>query len=391
MPKLLAALGLMALLAAILTPEVNVEGGGLSSYSMASGGSSVAFELAQRMGWHVTRREGVMDSLGVSPNVQVVIGPQQTLGRHEVHRLLENVRRGGGLVTTLGDNNEIADSLGLGIRVNGRLLLDLANASCPVPRRLGANVGAVPPTVYELAWRRPPPGPVSALATVPAGKKQAMIAAGFPLGRGRIAVVGGDEAFANEAVRNCVWGADVIVARAWEYVRAGTAGQPMVFDEFHHGRGVHGGSVSAVTTYLSRTASGRVFATLLGAGALLLFAMSPRPIIPREPERITRRSPLEHADALGRAYSDVHATRTATGRLVGGLRRRAGRVVAADRRADDHLFLETVARRYPSTAPQIAILQRALREQLSPREFARSADAIEEIERVVTTSSPVKA
>lgn len=393
LPRVLAVLAGVAVLAAILTPEAKVQGGGWSSYSMAAGGSSIAFELAQRMGWHATRRETMMDSLATAPSVQVVIAPEQPLGRREVHHLLENVRRGGGLVFTAGMDNEIADSLGLGVRVNGHLLLDLSDPHCARERRFGGGpgVGVAPPTVYELAWRRPPPGPVTSLMSIASGHASATIAAGFPLGKGRVAVVGGEDTFSNEAVRNCIWGADIVVARAWEYVRAGTAGQPLVFDEFHHGRGLHGGSVSAVATYLSRTASGRFFATLLVAGALLLFAVSPRPVIPREPERILRRSPLEHADALGRAYFDVQATRTATMRLVSGLRRRAGRVVAADRKADDRAFLETITRRFPALAPQVAVLQRGLREHLTPREFAQSADAIGEIERVVTTSPPAKA
>ena len=140
--------------------------------------------------------------------------------------------------------------------------------------------------------------------------------------------------------------------------------------------------------YLSRTGSGRFFATLLVAGAVLLFAVAPRPIIPREPERVIRRSPLEHAEALGRAYSDVGATRTATARLVGGLRRRMRRSVAADRKTDDRGFLDVVARRYPTLAPQTTALQRGQRDQISPREFALMADAIHEIERVAAAPPP---
>ena len=91
------ALAALAVLAAILTPENRPQGGGLSSYSTGPDGASIAFELAQRMGWHASRRETRFDSTSTRPTVEVVVGPQQALGRHEVHRLLENVRRGGGL------------------------------------------------------------------------------------------------------------------------------------------------------------------------------------------------------------------------------------------------------------------------------------------------------
>lgn len=390
--KLLGLLGVLAVLAAILTPEARQQGGGLSSYSTAPGGSSIAYELAKRMGWRVLRRETRADSTSTTPTVQVVIGPEQPLGRREVHHLLENVRRGGALVFSFEDNAEIADSLGITLRSRGRLLMQMSDRSCvggPRP----AGVAVVPPMAYEVVWRRPPPGLVTSLSyggsVFPAtGNERAPVAVGFPFGKGRVAAIGGDDIFANEAVRTCQWGADVVVARAWEYVRVGTEGQAMVFDEFHHGRGVHEGSVTAIWSYLSQTASGRFFATLLVAGAVLLFAVAPRPIVPGEPERIVRRSPLEHADALGRAYSDVGATRTATARLVSGLRRRMSRSVAADRKADDRVFLDVVARRFPSVALQAATLQRGLREQITPREFARFADAIDEIERVVAAPPP---
>jgi len=393
--KLLGLLGALAVLAAVLTPEARQDGGGLSSYSTGPTGASIAFELAQRMGWHVLRRDIPADSGDAAPTVQVVIAPEQALGRHEVHHLLDNVRRGGGLVFSLEGNAEIAESIGVAVRERGRLLMDMNDRSCAVARR-PTGVAVVPPTVHEVVWRRPPPGPVTSLSyggSVIARARgrvgePAPVAVGFPMGRGRVAVIGGDDVFANEAVRTCQWGADLVVARAWEYVRAGTEGQTMVFDEFHHGRGLHPGSVTAIASYLSHTASGRFFATLLVAGVLLLFAVAPRPIIPREPERIVRRSPLEHADALGRAYSDVRATRTAVSRLVSGLRRRTARSVAADRKADDRAFLETIARRYPSVATQAAVLQRGLREQISPREFGLSADAIDAIERTIAAPPP---
>lgn len=385
----LLVLGVLSLLTALLTPEAKNQGGGLSSYSNAAEGSSIAFELAQRMGWHVVRRDTPLDS-AAGPTVQVVVGPQEALGRHEVHRLLDNVRRGGGLVFSLESNDEIADSLGIAIRTRGRLLMELDDGSCPRMSRLG-TVGVVPPTAYQLVWKRPPPAPVVPLMHAGRRGESAVIAIGFPFGRGRIAVAGGDEVFTNESMRVCDWGADLVVARLWEYVRAGTGDQPLVFDEFHHGHGVHSGSVSAMWTYLSRTASGRFFATLLVAAALLLLAFAPRPIVPREPERIARRSPLEHAEALGRAYSDVGATRTATSRLVNGLRRRVGRIVAAERKADDAGFLATIARRFPSLTPRVALLQRALGSQITPKEFAQLSDTIVEIERVVSSTPPGKA
>ena len=159
------------------------------------------------------------------------------------------------------------------------------------------------------------------------------VASGFPWAKGRVAVVSTSAIFANDAVRVCEWGADVAVARILEYVRPDAPSRvPLVFDEFHHGFGMHGGSLTAVSRYLARTASGHFLVQALVAGLLLLLALAPRPLPPRDPVVIARRSPLDHADALGHAYADVAATRTAAQHLVSGVRRRVGRTVAGQRR-----------------------------------------------------------
>lgn len=383
--RLLVGLAVIAIVVALITPETAQRGDGATSYSVTNDGTRIAFELAQRMGWHVSRREAPLDSIAERPTAQVVLAPSQTLGAHEVHRLLENVRRGGALAFTVGGNSTIADSLGIAIRMQPELMTN-DGVACRTRRPTALNF-TTPPTVFPVVWLRPPPGAVTTLATTRSDKEQIRVVVGFPYGRGRIVAIGSMDLFANGPVRTCAYGADIAVARSWEYLRlAGGGTLPMVFDEFHHGRGAHEGSVRAIAAYLSHTASGRLFATLLAAGVLLLLAAAPRPIVPVESERIVRRSPLEHADALGRAYADVRATRTATSRLVSGLRRRAGRVIVPGRDADEASFLDAVARRSPSVAPSVAVLQRALSEQISPRDFTQVADAIETIERALLTT-----
>lgn len=388
---LLACLLAVALIAALLTPEAADQGGGLSSASKGPAGAGIVYELARRMGWSTARRDVVLDSLPPSaPTVQVVLGPQQQLGAHEVHRLLENVRRGGGLIFTVAEAGEIADSLGLALRTRGDLLMAGANADCPRRSRLAARASSLPPTVHQIVWRRPPPGRVTSLA-IGFGLRSAdaNAAIGFPLGAGLVAAVSSAEVFANSAVATCEWSADLTVARAFDYVRPDSGPpQTMVFDEFHHGAGVHPGSAKAVIAYLSDTRSGRFFATLLAAAALLLFAAAPRPIVPIEPKLIQRRSPLEHADALGRAYADVDATRTATSRLVGGLRRRAGRTVPLAKGADDAAFLDAVVARVPALRAHVQIVRRALTEAIPRRDFAPIGEALGEIEQTLLTSPP---
>lgn len=386
---LFALLGL-AIATALLTPEA-ATGGSLSSYSTSSGGAQIMYELAQRMGWQARRRETPMpDKAPLS--VQVVIGPEDVLGAHEIHRLLENVRRGGGLIVSADGRDGMTDSIGLLIRRRAAYMMAPPN-DCARSRAFDeSSVGALPPNAHEIAWRRPPPGIVTTLATGFSGRRYGpSVAIGVLMGKGRIAVIGSEEMFTNEAMRTCRWGSDVPVARAIEFVQpADGMKQPIVFDEFHHGYGVHGGSMTAVWTFLSHTASGRFLAQALVAAMILLFAAAPRPIVPRDPERIARRSPLEHADALGHAYVDVKATRTATARLVGGLRRRAGRTVPVDRNADDLTFLDAVARRSPGLADRVSLVRRALTHALSVRDFIPVGEAIAGIERELLTSPPAK-
>lgn len=389
---LLAVLAGLLVLVALLTPEAPTSDQGKpTTYSTGPNGVRMAFELAQRFGWRTERRLGPMDSTPTAPTVQVVLAPGEALGAHEVHRLLTNVRRGGGLIFALDGSDqieELGDSLGMDVGRPGRFLSNYGDASCPTPTSFrDRTLLALPPQVSQIVWRRPAPGPTTVLATTQEGIQPAItVGVGFPLGSGRVAVVSSPALFGNDALRLCGTGADIVVARMFEYVRPpGQSSPRMVFDEFHHGYGTHGGSMTAITRYLGGTSSGRFLTQALIAGLLLVLARAPRPIPPRDSERIIRRSPLEHADALGHAYSDVHATRTATARLVGGLRRRAGRTIAASPGSDDAVFLAAVDHRYPSLNTAVATVRRGLAEQVTSRELVAIGEALNDIERQITT------
>ena len=390
---LLALLGL-AIAGALFTPEESEPGVNASSYSTSPSGTRIMFELSQRMGWTASRRQTPFDS-SLQRAVQVVVGPRQALGARETHRLLDNVRRGGGLIFTADDADEIADSLGMALRRSERRLVSSSDEDCLRKASFADRRAptALAPSGREIGWRRPPPGPVTTLATgySPRAPRGAALAVGVPLGAGRVVALSSADLVSNEAVRFCVWGADVLTARALEYVRpSGSSPASIVFDEFHHGYGVHGGSVQAVSTFLSRTRAGRFLAQALAAALLLLFAAAPRPIVPKESARIARRSPLEHADALAHAYSEVGATRTATTRLVDGLRRRAGRMLPAARKAGPADFLTAIASRNPSLAPKVAVARRGLDASMQPRELVAVGDAIATIERELLTSTTTK-
>jgi hypothetical protein len=373
---------------ALVTPEpLGRYSGGMSSYSTAPGGAGIVYELATRLGWHTEQRITTLDSArragDTRATVQVVLAPTEPLGAHEIHDLLENVRRGGGLVFSLDGDDALRDSLGLRDRFRSSYLAPVADASCSQPRFGSSSIIALPPQVQEIAWKKRQAFAVDTIESTLLGPTRWLAGAGLHLGKGRVAIIGGADVFSNVALRDCRWAADVVAMKLIDYVRPAdsTGGAPvLVFDEFHHGFGVHGGSLKTMAAFLLRTSAGHTLAQLLAAGLLLLFAMAPRPLVPRNDARIARRSPLEHAAALGRAYEDVSATRTAAASLIGGLRRRTRGIVAVPASAGDDDFLDAVSRRLPSLAPEIAVVKHARSQPTTKRELASVGEALATIE-----------
>ena len=383
----LGALGIVVVAVALLTPEeAATTGRDMSTFSTGPTGASIARELADRMGWKTEQRVVQLDSAKRARGVDVVLAPAISLGSHEVHRLLENVRSGGGLIASLDGDDELADSLGVdGGR--GAALLDATGTDCTEDRSSAARLLTIPPDARDVEPPKIPPREVTTLlsATPRRGLAPVRGAIGFPLGSGRVVVVGSSSVFGNSAIRYCRWDADVAVARMLAYVRPASEVHPtIVFDEFHHGYGVHGGSLRAATMYLGRTSSGHFLAQALIAGLLLLLAKAPRPLPPRDEGQIQRRSPIEHADALGRAFEDVGATRTATARLLAGVRRRVGRSVAVSSGATDDEFLSAVERANPSLSAALSQIRVALDQSVPSQQFLLVGAALEQVERTLS-------
>lgn len=383
----LGALGIVVVVVALLTPEeVATKGRDMSSFSTGPTGASIVRELAGRMGWKTEQRIVPLDSSHRARRVDVVLAPAISLGSHEVHGLLENVRQGGGLIATLDGDDELADSLGVN-GGRGVALLDATGTDCTEDRLSAARVLTIPPDARDV---EPPETPALDVTTLLSAKPrrgpgQIRGAIGFPLGSGRVVVVGSSSVFGNSTIRYCRWDADLAVARMLAYVRPTSDARPtIVFDEFHHGYGVHGGSLRAATTYLGRTSSGHFLAQALVAGLLLLLAKAPRPLPPRDEGPIQRRSPIEHADALGRAFEDVAATRTATARLLGGVRRRVGRSVALSSGATDNDFLNAVEQRHPSLSAALEQIRVALDQPVAEPQFLAVGTALGQVERALS-------
>ena len=214
-------------------------------------------------------------------------------------------------------------------------------------------------------------------------------AVGVRYGRGRLVLVADPDLLRNDVLRVCTWGADVITVRMLEFLREPESGRPardrVVFDEYHQGFGVQPGTFRAVALFLGGAASGHALLQLCGAGLVLLLALGPRVLSPREEPVDERRSPLEHIDALARAYSRAHATRTVAARLVHGTRRRIGRALGGAAERDDDAFLEGAARRSPERASDVALVRHALADQLSERELSAAGAALARIESSLRT------
>lgn len=380
----------LVLLAVLITPSTET-GGDYSSHSPGVSGLRLGHDLARRLGWQVERRETPFSGAMQSPaQIQVLV--QARVGADEAHALLEHARNGGSLLVA-GQAGALDDSLPTTRSTFGE----------PVPQPSSAGCVRIPAwesqlqqfnRVAPVAWRRPAPADTVGFGelAVPLGstedgpKVRRRAAVGYSMGAGRIVIISDASFVVNDMMRRCEYEADASFVRMLEYLSNGKRGARVAFDEYHHGYGVHGGSFSAIRMYLGGTGSGRMLVQMTIAGLLLLFAAAPRPLAPRDPTIIARRSPLEHADALAHAYLGVKATRTATARLLEGVRRRVRRDRARGRESDEQLLAH--ARDIsPGAADAVALVTRALDRPIAERDLPAVAAAMSTIESALTSRS----
>lgn len=370
----------------------------LSTSSADPLGAKLLYELADRLGWEVAR-----DTRGAIPatatTIYSVLDPVVPITPQDAGAMLAHVRRGGAMLLVLGEGTTpLSDSLQLFVNREGD---DVAPNIGAVRPCVGANR---PRFTREALWfgaarmlalqgkglaapglqrfitleRRP--------TIVTDGPRSTMV--GLPYGAGRIVVAADPDVFRNDALRDCSYGLDVASVRALEYLTEGGAvpRRAILFDEYHQDRTRFGMS-GAIERFLGDTPPGRVVLQLALAGLLLLFAAAPRVLPPRDVVHVERRSPLEHVDALARAYLQVAATRTSAQHLVRGLRRRMEHGTARGTRGgidDDQLYLSRLADVKPALASDIATVRHALTNPVDLGEFRRVGQAIQRIEAALT-------
>jgi hypothetical protein len=173
-----------------------------------------------------------------------------------------------------------------------------------------------------------------------------------------------------------------------EWLRAGgdVPRSTLELSEFHQGYGPQKSISGVVRRFLTGHPVGRAILQLVAASLLLLLAVAPRAIRPRPRERVERRDPLEQVDALALAYQSAGATRTATSRLLHGLRWRVERAGAAGRARPDDTFLAGVASAEPARRDDVALVRRALETASDTKDLPEIGRALRRIEDTLTTN-----
>ena len=384
---LLGALLLLVFLAVLFAPSTE-KGRPSSSYSAGEDGVRLSRDLIERLGWAPESREiAFSDTIRDPAPIQVLV--DAGISDREAGDLLRFARAGGSVLIA-GGGGSITDSLGIVAYENGRLAEAEFEPDC---EHRGTWRAELTQMAYgsSIGWTRPPrPDTVGFGEVVIAARRErpehrARPAVGMPYGEGRIVVISDESFLSNDVIRRCELRTDAEFVRMIEYLSKDRRGLRVAFDEFHHGYGVRGGSLAAIRLYLAGTPSGRMLAQIAIGGLLLLFAAAPRPLAPRDPTHVPRRSPIEHADALAHAYAGVNATRTAAARLLAGVRRR---VRARSRAADtDEAFLARASAVSPAAARAADIVSAALETTVPERQLPEVATALDTIERELTRPS----
>ena len=381
--KVIAAFLVVVVVGTILTPNTNPESAGrLTTFAADPGGARGLHEVARRLGWPVSRAESPFAAPLDSGAIYVVLSPPIDLTSLEVSAVLDAVRAGGGLFLVPGAGSPIMDSLGLKVTHTALGPHEI------VRRAAWDSLGVRPNTRWPYAVIEETdstvPGVVTLLSTRRLRGNLAIdtqpLVVGVPVGKGRIAILADGTVLANSDLRDET--SAVLPIRLLEWIAPGRR-PPLVFAEYHQGYGRHPSVMRSIRLAVFETAPGRAALQFIAAGLVLLLVHGIRPISPRPRARVERRSPIEHVGALAHAYAQVAATRTATRRLVHGLRRR--HPIGTLRAASDEEYLASLTARYPGVAPQVELLNAAMADSRSTERFREAGAAVAHIERTLST------
>ncbi|HUF64652.1 MAG TPA: DUF4350 domain-containing protein [Gemmatimonadaceae bacterium] len=394
---IIAALTGMLLFAVLFAPDPGFTEAAprLTTHSHSPSGARGFLETADRLGWTVVRNEEAELPPPEPGRVYAVLAPPIPLTEAETHRLLERVRGGAGLFTVLQRNTPLADSLGVRVHSRYGRVPEDTSAVCAAPRRARAAEflrGAVFSATLDV---RPRDGASSESfleligGTVP--DSPAVAAAGFPLGDGRVGVIADPDLLTNTVLRMCRLEAGARIVALLAYVASDGSGvrtrQTLVFDEYHHGYGRQPSITRVAARFIANNPVGRMLGQVSLAAVVLLAAAAARPQPPAAMKARTRRSPMEHVNALAHAYSQISATQTVIRLLVRGLRRRLRFTASTSpaRAQSDEEFLGHLAARFPALAGDLERVRRGLATRVAKNELAAIGRSIATIERTIAS------
>lgn len=356
-------------------------------------GGSLVGTLATRLGWSVVERRTQALPAGDSL-VHVLLSPAVPLRGYEAEAVLNAVAAGAAAFVVASDGPDVLlDRLHVGLGRSGTH--EKAVGTCPEDStalpfaRLWDDREA---SLWSLRVTGPFPEPAQVFVALEPGEDADSVRGatwgliGIPHGKGRLVLAADPDVVRNDALRVCGYGLDVPVVRALEWLRDGgrVPRRTLVVDEFHQGFGAQPGTWGTIVAFLGRTGPGRLILGLGVAALVLLVARAPRLVPPRAVDRVERRSPMEHVDALARAYEQVRATRTVAHRLVAGLRRRLDGPAARRRGETDPQFLARVRERHPELAPDVDRLREAITHGVAPDDLPAVGDAIARLDTSLT-------
>ena len=369
--RILSVIAVLLVLFIILAPQERADRtAAYSSYGTGAGGVRALYEVLGRLGFNMSRNERPLKSAPGTAGTYVLLKPAQPLTAAEQNNLLKAVRNGLTLIFT-PDDDAFTDSLGFELlpptggfptlsrtRVAGgnprdtdlsgpqaalRAAFPISITVSPTPRSSGQAFMWLVPNDDSRAAR---------LDSV----HQSTLVSGHRVGRGYAIAVAPPAIVMNQVIREPR--AAIAIVRAIQFANGnngasatGPHSNDVVFDEYHHGFGVHADMPAAVMNALTNTALGRTTLELVAAALVLLLALAVRPIAPISIPVVSRRSPLEHVGALAHAYAQVNARALGTARLVRGLRRR--HPLGLPRSLPDSVYLTALRDRIPSAATDV--------------------------------------
>ena len=403
--RILSVIAVLLALFIILAPQERADQtAGYSSYGTGAGGVRALYEVLGRLGFSMSRNERPLTPALATVGTYVLLQPTQPLTTAEQNNLLKAVRNGATLVFT-PDDEAFTDSLGFellpptgGFPTLSRTHVaggnprdtDLSGPQAALRAAFPISVTVAPtPRSGTQAFMWLVPGDDSHAARLDSAHQSTLVS-GHRVGRGYAIAVAPPTIVMNQVIREPR--AAIAIVRAIQFANSsiGASGtQPhandVVFDEYHHGFGVHADMPAAVINALTNTPLGRVTLELVAAALVLLLAIAVRPIAPVSIPAVSRRSPLEHVGALAHAYAQVNARALGTGRLVRGLRRR--HPLGLPRSLPDSVYLTALRDRIPSAATDVDRILSASTPDLPdiPDRFVTIGAAVANIERTLQT------